>query len=79
MVIGGEACNMRQLLHDYVHCFAFNLKDPCKFKGKETHISLDDDTFIFQRPYKLNDMELVLVKARTKELLEVGLVELSQG
>ncbi len=46
---------------------------------QEVYINLDDDTFIFQRPYKLNDMELVLVKARIKELLKVRLVELSQG
>jgi hypothetical protein len=64
------------LLHDYVHCFAFNLKELGKFKRQEVHISLDDDTLIFQRPYKLNDMELVLVKAQVEELLEVGLVEL---
>jgi hypothetical protein len=62
MVIGGEACKLRQLLHDYVHCFAFNLKELGKFKGQKVHISSDDDTLIFQRPYKLNDMELVLVK-----------------
>jgi hypothetical protein len=36
-----------------------------------------NDTLIFQRPYKLNDMELVLVKTQIEELLEVGLVELS--
>jgi hypothetical protein len=52
MVIGGEAHNMQQLLQDYFHCFAFNLKELGKFKGQEVHIILYDDTSIFQRLYK---------------------------
>jgi hypothetical protein len=30
---------------------------------------LDDDTFIFQQPYRLSDMERALVKAWMEELL----------
>jgi len=62
---------MRQLLH-LCSLLCFHLQGAGKFKGQQVHIGLDDDTFIFKRPYKLNDMELVLVKAQVEELLKVG-------
>jgi hypothetical protein len=34
---------------------------------------------IFRQPHKLNEVERVLVKAQTSNLLEVDLVKLSKG
>jgi hypothetical protein len=34
---------------------------------------------IFRQPYKLNEVERVLVKVQTSNLLEVDLVKLSKG
>ncbi len=39
---------------------------------------MEDDPLIFQRPYRLSDMERALVKAWMEKLLEASLVELSK-
>ncbi len=55
-----------------------NYNNVDKYKGQEVPIILNDDTFYFEQPYRLNDMEITLVKAWMEELLEVGLVEFSK-
>jgi len=73
----GEAHKMWQFLWNCVHCFAeFSLKILGKLKGQKVRITLDDDTLIFQWSYKLNDMEWAVVKAQTKELLNLKFVKL---
>jgi hypothetical protein len=47
-------------------------------KIRGLHI-LKDDNMTFRRPYKLNEVERVLVEAQTSNLLEVDLVKLSKG
>jgi len=47
--------------------------------GLGIQIELASDTPIFYRPYKYNDMERDLIRSRTLDLLEAGLVELSHG
>ncbi len=42
-------------------------------------IELANDTPIFCRPYRYNDMERDLIRSRTLDLLEVRLVKLSHG
>jgi len=43
------------------------------------HIELASNTPIFRRPYRYNDMERDLIRSRTLDLLEGGLVEFSHG
>jgi hypothetical protein len=45
--------------------------------GLGIQIELANDTPIFRLPYKYSDMERDLIRSRTLDLLEVGLVELS--
>jgi hypothetical protein len=40
-------------------------------------INLTDDAPIYRKPYKYSDMEYKMIQARTKELVEAGLVELA--
>ena len=40
-------------------------------------INLTDDAPIYCKPYKYSDVECKMIQARTKELVEVGLVELA--
>lgn len=47
-------------------------------KIRGPHI-LKDDNMIFRRAYKLNEVERVLVKVQTSNLLKVYLVKLSKG
>jgi hypothetical protein len=42
-------------------------------------IELANDTPIFRRPYRYSDMERDLIRSRTLDLLEAGLMELSHG
>jgi hypothetical protein len=46
-------------------------------KGQEVRINLTDDAPIYCKPYKYSDVERKMIQARTKELVEVGLVELA--
>ena len=74
-----EARKVRAFIHSYKACFAFQLTDLEGYKGKPVRIQLEDDHPIFRRPYKLSLLERDGVKLRCKELLEAGLVELSDG
>jgi hypothetical protein len=47
--------------------------------GLGVWIELASDTPIFRHPYRYNDMERDLIRSRTLDLLEVGLVEFSHG
>jgi hypothetical protein len=47
--------------------------------GPGIRIELASDTPIFRHPYRYNDMERDLIRSRTLDLLEAGLVELSHG
>jgi hypothetical protein len=47
--------------------------------GLSIRIELASDTPIFRCPYIYSDMERDLIRSRTLDLLEVGLVELSHG
>ena len=63
----------------YTSCFAFSMKDLGTLKGPGIRIELDNDTPIFQRPYKYSDMERSLIQSRSQDLFEAGLVEISHG
>ena len=78
-MIGGEARKEQRFLRAYRNYFAFNLKDLGTLKGPGIRIELTNDTPIFRRPYKYSDLERSLIQARTTELWEAGLVELSNG
>jgi hypothetical protein len=60
-------------------CFAFSMKELGALIGPGIHIELANDTLIFHRPYRYSDMERDLIRSRTLDLLEAGLVELSHG
>jgi len=60
-------------------CFAFSMKELGALIGPGIRIQLASDTPIFRRPYRYNDMERDLIRSRTLDLLEAGLVELSHG
>jgi hypothetical protein len=47
--------------------------------GPSIQIELASDTLIFRHPYRYSDMERDLIRSRTLDLLEAGLVELSHG
>jgi hypothetical protein len=47
--------------------------------GLGIRIKLASDMLIFRRPYRYNDMERDLIRNRTLDLLEAGLVELLHG
>jgi hypothetical protein len=47
--------------------------------GPGIRIELASDTPIFHCPYRYSDMEKDLIRSRTLDLLEAGLVELSHG
>jgi hypothetical protein len=47
--------------------------------GLGIQIKLATDTPIFHHPYRYSDMERDLIRSRTLDLLEAGLVELSHG
>jgi len=55
------------------------MKELGVFIGPGIRIELVNDTPIFQRPYKYSEMERDLIRSRTLDLLEAGLVELSHG
>jgi hypothetical protein len=48
-------------------------------KGQEVKIVLEDDNFIFKRPYRLSEVERAFIQARTTELMDASLMELSRG
>ncbi len=59
--------------------FAFNMKELGALIGPSLRIQLANDRPIFRRPYRYSDMERDLIRSRTLDLLEVGLVELLHG
>ena len=69
----------RQFLRQHKDCFAFGLHDLGVLKGEEVRIDLTDDAPIFRKPYRHSDAEKKLIQARTKELWDAGLIELSNG
>jgi len=78
-LIGGERRQLMQFLRAYRSCFAFSMKELGALIGPGIRIELASDTPIFRRPYRYNDMERDLIRSRTLDLLEAGLVELSHG
>ena len=76
---GGEKCRVHQFLKSYWNCFAFTMKDLGTLKGPGIRIELESDAPIFRRPYRYSDMERALIRSRTQDLLEAGLVEISYG
>jgi hypothetical protein len=68
-----------QFLRAYRSCFAFSMKELGALIGPGIRIELASDTPIFRRPYRYSDMERDLIRSRTLDLLEAGLVELSHG
>jgi hypothetical protein len=64
-------------LRKYVDCFIFGLHDLGILKGQEVSINLTDDASVYRKPYKYSDVERKMIQARTKELVEAGLVELA--
>jgi len=69
----------QQLLHDFIRCFTFSLKELGQLKGQDIQIIFEHDNPIFRQPYKLSEVERALVHVQTIELLNVGLVELFKG
>jgi hypothetical protein len=78
-LIGGKRRRLTQFLKAYKSCFAFSMKELGALIGPGIRIELASDTPIFCCPYRYNDMERDLIRSRTLDLLEVGLVELSHG
>jgi hypothetical protein len=76
---GGERQRLTQFLRVYRSCFTFSMKELSALIGLGIQIELASDTPIFCRPYRYNDMERDLIRSRTLDLLEAGLVELSHG
>ena len=66
-------------MKEFKYCFAFGLKDLGILEGQEVRIDLQDDAPIFRKPYGYSEAERGLIKNRTMELLDAGLVELSNG
>jgi hypothetical protein len=62
-----------------MNCFAFIMKELGALIGLGIRIELASDTPIFHHPYGYNDMEKDLIRSRTLDFLEAGLVELSHG
>lgn len=69
----------QQFIRNNKNCFAFGLNDLGVLKGQEVRIDLTDDAPIFRKPYRHSEAEKGMIKARTKELLDAGLIELSDG
>jgi hypothetical protein len=59
--------------------FAFSMKELGALIGPGIWIKLASDTPIFRCPYRYCDMEGDLIRSRTLDLLEAGLVELLHG
>ncbi|PTQ34011.1 hypothetical protein MARPO_0084s0073, partial [Marchantia polymorpha] len=78
-ITGGERRRLTQFLRDYRSCFAFSMKELGALIGPGIRIELASDTPIFRRPYRYSEMERDLIRSRTLDLLEAGLVELSHG
>jgi hypothetical protein len=78
-LIGGERRRLTQFLRVYRSCFTFSMKELGALIRLDIRIQLASDTIIFRRPYRYSDMEKDLIRSRTLDLLEVGLVELSHG
>jgi hypothetical protein len=74
---GAEVVEEQGFLRKYVDCFAFGLYNLGILKGQEVPINLTDDAPIYRKPYKYSDVKLKMIQARTKELVEAGLVELA--
>ena len=74
---GAEARKVRAFIRSYRSCFAFKLTNLEGYKGRPIGIQLEDDHPVFRRPYRLSLSEREGVRTRCRELLSVGLVELS--
>ncbi|CAM6115129.1 unnamed protein product [Calypogeia fissa] len=55
------------------------MKELGTLKGPGIRIELASDTPIFRQPYRYSDMERDLIRSRTLDLLEAGLVEILHG
>jgi hypothetical protein len=78
-LIRGERQRLTQFLKAYKSCFAFSMKELGALIGPGIQIELASDTPIFRHPYRYSEMERDLIRSRTLDLLEVGLVKLSHG
>ncbi len=78
-LIGGERRQLTQFLRAYKSCFVFSMKELGALIGPGIRIKLASDTPIFYRPYRYSNMERDLIRSRTLDLLEAGLMELSHG
>jgi hypothetical protein len=74
---GVEVVEEQGFLWKYVDCFVFSLHDLGILKEQEVRINLTDDAPIYRKPYKYSDVECKMIQARTKKLVEAGLVELA--
>jgi hypothetical protein len=74
---GAEVVEEQGFFWKYVDCFVFVLHDLGILKGQEVRINLTDDAPIYRKPYKYSDVEYKMIQARTKKLVEAGLVELA--
>jgi hypothetical protein len=74
---GAQVVEEQGFLQKYVDCFAFGLHDLQILKGQEVYINLTDDAPIYHKPYKYSDVECKMIQARTRKLVEAGLVELA--
>ncbi|CAM6106479.1 unnamed protein product [Calypogeia fissa] len=55
------------------------MKELGTLKGPDIQIELANETPIFRRPYRYSDTEWDLIRGKTMDLLEAGLVEISHG
>ena len=76
---GAKTQKVQSLCGLYHRCFVYSLHDLESYKKKPIHIQLEDDHFIFQRPYRLSVYERIGVQAHCQELLVARLINLSNG
>ncbi|CAM6113823.1 unnamed protein product [Calypogeia fissa] len=55
------------------------MKELGTLKGPGIRIELASKTSIFRRPYRYSDMERDLIRSKTMDLLQAGLVKISHG
>ncbi len=62
MAIRGEVQEVLWLLHNYIICVAFSLKDLNQLEGQKVQIVLEDDNPIFTQLYKPSEVERTLIQ-----------------
>jgi hypothetical protein len=74
---GAAVVEEQEFLRKNIDCFAFGLHDLGVLKGQEVRFNLTDDAPIYRKQYKYSDAKRKMIRARTVELVEAGLVELA--